>query len=369
MFSFSFSSQKSALLCALVLSLFVVQSCTESTTPSTPSSSQDSSVIVVNQGAYNSDNASLSRINRATDSVEANWFSEMNFGRKLGATANDVMLKGDTAFVSVTNSHTIEVINAKTGKLLTTILLSSNNQPWKLSLLSPSLAAVSTTNGDGIQFFDPRSCTLKNQVVTGPATQGLCGNSRYAWVANSGYGTLRAGEQHAGTIAVVDLATMQVSYRLTAGKNVTELVMSEDGNRVYAYYQELYTNTTAKQGIIEYDEASKMELRRWEFDGMGFMNYWKGNIYVLGKASTSDVNWSVLQLNTIVASQTLAPVFSLGAGISPNGLSVHPRDGSFWVSDAGDFNSRGKIVVFSNSGTQLKSYSVGLIPGYVAFYH
>ncbi len=365
------STSYAKLLCAVfVCALSFFSACTESTVPSTPTTNGlDSAVFVVNQGKFGEDNSSLSRIDPRTDSVVWNWYSDSNIGRKLGATANDILIKGDTAFISVTKSKTIEVINIKSGKLLHTMVFSGNDQPWKIALLSPQLAVVSTTNGDALRFFDPNTFALGARVHTGPATQGVCGNSRYAWVANSGYGDQRATEAGAGTISVVDLSTNLTSYTLTPGKNVTELCMSDDGTRVYAYYQELYSNPTAKQGIVEYDEATKLELRRWEFGGMGFLNYYNGAVYAIGKLDASESALSVLKVDTKSGTGSLQKVMTLSAGFYPNGFSVRKSDGSIWLSDAGDYNSRGNILCYSSSGIMRKSYSVGVAPGTVAFYH
>ncbi|MFM8178713.1 MAG: YncE family protein, partial [Candidatus Kapaibacterium sp.] len=250
---------RSRALCLFVLLALTVpgvMSCTSTDGPDlTPPPALDSAVMVVNQGLFGLDNASLSRI-RPDNSVDLSWFSAANASRKLGGTANDIAFLGDTAFISVTKSHAIEVINAKTGRHLGTMLLPVSYDPWEIEVISRSLACVSTTNGDGVQFFNPSTLTLLDHVVTGPATQGVAATATQVFVANSGYGTLRDTVTGAGTVSVIDIASRTVTAVLNIGKNVTEVQLSPDRKRLYAYYQELYTNPTAKQGIVEVDVAT-----------------------------------------------------------------------------------------------------------------
>ncbi len=366
---FSASASVRALLgFALVCCLFALQSCSSDTSPSNDNRvSLDSSAIVVNQGSFSSDNASLSRVHLNMDTVDLNWYSDANFGRKLGAVGNDIAFLGDTAFISVTNSHTVEVINAKTGKQLNTILFNAGEYPWKVVLLSSELGAASTTNGDGVRFFNPTTGVVLDYVHTGPAPEGICTDGQYLWVANSGYGTLRAKEAKAGTISVIDIATKMEAYNLAADSNVTELQISDDHASVFAYYQSLYTNPSAKQGVIQYSASSKLELARWTCYGYGYLNVQGSTVYLVGKLDSADLNLYILKLNTAAPSPAFQILTTLPSSVSPNGMSIDKRTGNLWLCDAADFSSRGNVLVYSPSGALLKSYQVGLNPGTVGF--
>ena len=225
---------------------------------------------------------------------------------------------------------------------------------------SPTLACVSTTNGDGIQFFNPSSLVLLENVMTGPATQGVASTSSLVFVANSGYGTLRDTVAGAGTVSVVDVASARVVAALTVGKNVTEVAVSSDKKMLYAYYQELYTNPNAKQGIVEYDVATLKETRRWEFSGIGYMNVVKDKIYVVGNTVGGTMTQQVLVIDRQSGSMTAA--MTIPSTLTVNGLTVDPKDLSLWLCDAADYASNGRAVHYSATGTLLASFPVGLIP-------
>lgn len=355
-------------LCALVLATASVSSCTSTSSPdATPPPALDSAVMVVNQGAFGLDNASLSRI-RPDNTVDLSWFSSANASRKLGGTANDIAFKGDTAFISVTKSHAIEAINARTGVHLGTILLPVAYDPWEIEIINGTLACVSTTNGDGVQFFNPSTLTLLDHVVTGPATQGVAATATQVFVANSGYGTLRDTVKGAGTVSVIDIATRSVTSVLNVGKNVTEVQLSPDKKRLYAYYQELYTNPTAKQGIVEYDVASLKETARWTFIGSGYMNVTSNGVYVIGKSAETVLAQQVLMINPLLATPTPTPLFSIPVGITVNGLTVDARDGSVWICDAVDYSRNGSVMHFTAQGVLKHAHDVGPVPARVAIY-
>ncbi|MCX7930900.1 MAG: hypothetical protein N2663_09320, partial [Chlorobi bacterium] len=90
-------------LFALAAFAVILSACSQSSSEPTPEPTPpDSVAIVVNQGTFGQDNASLTRINFRTGSVDEDWFTVANSGQKLGSLANDIALKGDTAFITVT---------------------------------------------------------------------------------------------------------------------------------------------------------------------------------------------------------------------------------------------------------------------------
>ncbi len=353
----------------LVVSCLVgLYSCTDTIAPAgTGSTVADSSVIVVNQGGYQQDNSSLSRILRRSDSVDRSWFSSANSGRKLGANANNMLIVGDTAFISVTGSHTIEVINVRTGTLVKTLHLDNDEQPWVFTQVNSSLAAVSTNNADGLRLFNPKTLELLERVTTGPATQGIAATASSIFVANSGAGSLRDTAAGAGTISVVDAVSRMTTHQINCGKNVTELICSDDAKRVYAFVSELWPSK--KQQVVEYDAVSFLERRRWTFTALGFMNYYQNAVYVLAKVDSNDAAWSVLRIDVSQSSPTPTALFTLPASFMPNGMNIRRSDGTFWICDAVDFASNGFVSVMDARGTQLKRFGVGLNPGNICFFH
>lgn len=342
----------------LVLSACGSNTTTEPTQKPTPA---DSVALVVNQGTYGQDNASLTRINFRTGTVDLDWFGAANNGQKLGAIANDIALKGDTAFVTVTTSKTIEAINIRTGKSVGRIQFTGQSEPWRITIVSPTLGVVTTTNGDGIAIFDPTTIQLVTTITTGPATEGVVVRGNYVFVANSGFGDLRQGEPHAGTIAVVNLTTRQVERYLNAGPNVRELVLSDDGKRLYAFYQHIYSQPDSLQGIIEYDAETYQEIRRWRLRCGGSLQFYRGSLYAFDYDPAIYSAKNILRFD--VSQQTVNPTsIPLPTGTTPSGFVFNRRDGSIVLFDARDYQSNGRVIVLSSSGQVLREYECGVAP-------
>lgn len=70
----------------------------------------DGTAYVLNEGTWGSNNATLSRVDIATGAISNGVFAAAN-GRGLGDVAQDVVVYGGKAYITVSFSNTIEVVN------------------------------------------------------------------------------------------------------------------------------------------------------------------------------------------------------------------------------------------------------------------
>ncbi len=365
---------KITLLPLFVATLCVfVQGCKENT-PITPVTPAATGVIIVNEGQYQTDNASLSLYDDSTGTTVKDWFGSVNVGVKLGATANDIVRKGDTAYVAVTDSRTIEVVQISTGKSLGRVnmgLLSTPSRPRKITLINDTLGCVSTYMGNGVLFFNTRTYVMLGQVITGPATEGIASNGTNVFVANSGLGDLAKDNPGAGTVSVVDISTRNVVATLDVGVNVTELVMNTDKSKLYAYFQHSYKKPDSLQGVVEYDANTFKELRRWRFKSMGNMRFYNNDIYVFnvsGFSSTKILKINLQNGSGITDYHSIEPAI-----LSPYGFSFNPTNGNLYITDAKDYVSNGEVRIYNKSDSTLngkfvKTLTVGVNPKSMLFY-
>ena len=78
--------------------------------PSKVEPTGDGNAIVLNEGNWSGNNSSLSKVNLATGAIGNNVFSAAN-GRGLGDVAQDVVVYGTKAYVTVSFSNTIEAMS------------------------------------------------------------------------------------------------------------------------------------------------------------------------------------------------------------------------------------------------------------------
>ena len=75
----------------------------------------DGTAYVLNEGSWGSSNASLDRVNLASGEIQHDVFATAN-GRGLGDVAQDVVVYGSKAYVTVSFSNTIEAVNLHDNK-------------------------------------------------------------------------------------------------------------------------------------------------------------------------------------------------------------------------------------------------------------
>ncbi len=75
----------------------------------------DGTAYVLNEGSWGSSNASLGRVTLSSGNTTQNVFTPAN-GRNLGDIAQDVLVYGSKAYVTVSFSNTIEAVNIKDNK-------------------------------------------------------------------------------------------------------------------------------------------------------------------------------------------------------------------------------------------------------------
>ena len=77
-----------------------------------PPSSDDSvhGVFVVNEGLRRQDNSTLTFYDPNENVAVQDYFAVKNPGLRLGDTGNDILIDGDKAYVTMTESHNIEVM-------------------------------------------------------------------------------------------------------------------------------------------------------------------------------------------------------------------------------------------------------------------
>ena len=72
-------------------------------------------LLVLDEGGWGANNAGVSRVDVATPSTIANYFADNN-GRGLGDVAQDMVVVNGKAYITVTFSNSIEIMDIATGK-------------------------------------------------------------------------------------------------------------------------------------------------------------------------------------------------------------------------------------------------------------
>ncbi|MCU0425646.1 MAG: hypothetical protein MUF71_08485 [Candidatus Kapabacteria bacterium] len=354
--------RKVALLLGLV---WFVVGCGQNPVQPDPIPASVQGAYILAEGLWRQDNSTLARFDAASGMVTQDFFARVNPGLRIGDTANNMVLKGDTLYVVVSTSRSIEVIRASSGVSLGRIRMPQMGQePRKMVIVNDTTAYVSNID-DSITEINPRTFTIRTpRIAVGPAPEGIAATSQYVVVANSGFGDFRANEPKAGTLSVVDLATRREIRTIAGLPNAGDVVTNRSKTRLYAAYRHLPMSRDSLGGIVEFDAANLQELRRWRMKSPSALNFSStgDTLFYLG-----DSGVELLTLRQTDAKPTIA-VRRTAMNEFWYGLGVHPRSSELWITNARDFSTNGEVIVRRIDGTIVRRFDVGINPNTVVFF-
>lgn len=321
-------------------------------------------VYILCEGLWKMDNSTLTRYNPATGAVENNFFSKANPGLRVGDTGNDIVLRGDTVYIAVTTSRTVEMFRASTGKWLNRVRFDDARMPRCLAF-APDGLYVSNYTDNSVSRLDPHTLSpLGNAIPCGPAVEGLVYAGTAVFAANSGLGSLQLDSPKAGTLAVIRAGASVPEQFMASVPNVVELRASPDGAILYAFSQEITSRPDIKPAIVEYNAVTLQEIRRWvveaaqspclsaQGDSLFFIS--KHGVDVLDMRASGAVPVTIVHKDR--------------ASDNWYSLALHPTDGTLWIGNARGYTTEGEVIVANKNGAYVRRFDVGVNPtGFVFF--
>ena len=354
---------------AVFMTMFFVACQQPASPPATlpVSALNDGGAYILCEGLWRQDNSTLWRYDDSTGAAVGDVFASANPSLRLGDTANDMLLAGDTLFIAVSTSRTIEILRASTAQWLGRIRFDNTRQePRRLTLFNDSTAYCSNLNDDSISEFDTRSFSVRApRIAVGPAPEGIAATRRYILVANSGFGDFRAADAKAGSISVVQPETRQEMRILQGFPNVTEILANKEKTRFYASYRHLPSKPDSLGGVVEFDAETFSEIRRWRaqtpsslcFSATGDTLFFLGARGVLGVNLSGDAREE--------------PFLALENPSSRDywyALAVRAETSQFWICNARNFSVSGEVLIYHTDKSLKSRFDVGLNPNRIVFF-
>lgn len=326
-----------------------------------------SGVVIVNEGLWRQDNATLTLYDARNDRAVTDWFVRQNPGLHLGDMGNDVAILNGRAYVLLSGSALIEVLDLPSGASAGRIRFPEGTFPTYLIMLNDSTGWVSTLEDDSVIEFNPLTMEVGRRVKVGPAPEGLAYAAGQLFVANSGLGALRNQEPGAGTMSVVDPEKGEERAQVEVGGNLRDLHYMPGNGMLYAFTGAALPDT-AGSGLAELDPVTWQIRRRWQISGaweVGFDDE-AGQVYVIAQGGIFriDVALDHAQPEPFLAE----PLNTLNEEV-PHSLAVSPYSGEVLVGIVrGYYSAPGRVDRYDRSGRLLGSFSTGLSPTAFGFF-
>lgn len=343
----------------------LVSSCSDDpVVPATGVEPLSRGVYVLCEGLWKMDNSTLVRYNPATGTVENNFYQKANPALRLGDTSNDIVLQGDTAFVAVTTSRSVEIFRVSTGQWLHRIRFGNGKMPRHIAF-TPNDAYVSNFTDNSLTRINPHTFSILNDAISaGPAVEGVAYAGGYIFAANSGLGSLQIDSPMAGTLTVIRVGSDTTAKTLPAAPNVSELLASPDGTKLYAVSYAVTGRPDIVPALIEYDVFLLTETRRWNAPEISSACFSRqgDTLFFL-----SEHGVDALDIRT-VGSAPATIVYKNNNDDHWYTLAQHPTEETLWIGNARGYTTEGEVIIADKQGVYKKQFNVGINPTAIVFF-
>lgn len=315
-------------------------------------------IMILNQGTFNMNNASISYYDVENRTLLQDYFTYQN-NRQLGDVANDIKMYGQKIYIIVNNSSQLEVMDIKGKSIKQMPLFNANQEPRQPRNITFHQGKAYVCSFDGtVVKIDTASLTIEGFVQVGKNPEDLCVANHKLYVANSGGLDFINYDK---TVSVIDLNSFSVIKTIEVMLNPNQIMAGNDGN-VYLLtrgnysdikygFQKISTITDSVVHTYAGVEAMNMAISgntAYLYD----YNSWGENPFVWIK--TFD-----LQTGTDIRN----PFITDGTKITaPYGIHVDDKTGNVYITDANNFTASGKVYCFDASGKKLFSLDAGITP-------
>ena len=351
------------LLAVLAVSLF---SCKPNQPEDPNAFTVGSGVLLLNEGNYQSSNASLTFYDPVADTVANNLFYKVN-NAPLGDVAQSMALVDGQLYIVVNNSNYIYKVNANTMVCDTTkpFKLTDFYSPREMHFVAPNKAYVSDLMGSGLWIVNPEDMTHAGFVETGNTTEKMVQVGNELYVSNWSYYYINAASHDSyNTVQVIDVNNDVMVAEVEVGKEPNTMVVDKNGHVWVLCEGRSWDAAYGEQpSLWEIDPMLKTAQRRYEFDGTA---------QVL-KSNPAGDQFYMIYNNAVrrfdLSSMALSETFGINAesGTLFYNMAVDPRTGDIYVTDAKNYMMNGKVFRYSSDGLLLASFEAGLIPSAMLF--
>ena len=327
-------------------------------------------VFVLSEGLFNQNNSTLSWIDFTTGQPDS-WnsdagrsydaFEKVN-GRRIGDTANDLLLYGSRLYIAVSESSTIEILEASTCRSLKQIPLSSEEHASQPRRMTAHKDFVYVCCFDGtVTRIDTLTMESDATVQVGRNPDGICCANGKLYVSNSGGLDTRNPDN---TVSVIDLDTFTEVKRITVRSNPGNIYA--DGTGVYVVSRGIFD-----YGTMDYD--SRLQRIDTQTDEVTAtfnipvlnMDIVDGRAWFYGYGAGGTIQILDLETGQILDSDFITD----GTRIQcPYAIKVEPVTRKVYVCDAIDYVTPGSLLCFSPEGRLLyQVQGIGINPNTVTF--
>ena len=327
-------------------------------------------IFVLSEGLFNQNNSTLSWIDFRTGQPDS-WnsqtgtsydcFEKVN-GRRIGDTANDMLLYGNKLYIAVSESSTVEILDASTCSSLKQISLSRDGKASQPRRLTASGGYVYVCCFDGtVTRID--TVTMINDATTqvGRNPDGICCAGGKLYVSNSG--GLDA-QNPDNTVSVISLDYFAEVKRISVRSNPGNIY--SDGNFVYVVSRGVFDYVTMNYDsrLHRIDTSTDQVTDTYDIPILN-MDIADGKAWFYGYGAGGTIQVLDLATGQITDSDFITDGTRMEC---PYSIKIEPTTRKVYVCDATDYVTPGSLLCFSPDGHLLyRIPGIGINPNTIQF--
>ena len=343
-------------LVALVSSVFFVSCTDDDNNVDVALGSYDNGVLILNEGGFGKGNASVSYLSDDFASLQNSVFSIVNPAITLGDTAQDIGFYQELAFIVLNGSNKIEVVNRYTMAHVATID-SGLDSPRYIVFANgkgfvSNWAKGSSTTDDFVAVINLSTYTVTSTISVAEGPNTIVVNNNNLYVAHSG------GWGYGKTVSVINSSDNSVSTTITVGDVPNSLEISNGVLYVLCGGKSKYSGAESAGSLHKINLSDNTVSSTLDFAAATHPS----NLDIEGEAVFYTVGSSIYKSTVTATTLPTSSLFSTTAQDVYGVYSFAVNDAKIYVGDAGDYNSNGKVYIYSNAGVLEHEYTVGIIP-------
>lgn len=345
-----------------IISAVLFASCTsDEPTTQTPLGSYDNGVLILNQGGFGHGDASVSYLSADFATQQNNIFSIVNPTITLGDTAQDLGFYQNLAFIVLNYSNKIEVVNRYTMTHVATISAGLDN-PRYISFSNGKGFVTNwgdggSTSDDYVAVLNLSTYSVSSTIPVAEGPERIVENDNKLYVAHVG------GYGYGNTISVINATNNTLSTTINVGDVPNSLAFENGSLYVICGGKPYYAPTETAGSFVKINLSNNTVSSTLNFPAATHPSNLALNNNELYYTVDDAIFKSTLNATTLPTT----PFFTTTSQGVSGVYSFAVYNSKIYVGDAGDYNSNGKVYVYSATGTLENQYTVGVIPAGLYF--
>jgi len=325
--------------------------------------------LVINEGLYGYNNASITYFSITSGTVYNNIFSKIN-GYSLGDVANSSIVIDSNLFVVVSTSRVLYEISLNTLKVNRILKFHQNSYPRQITYKS-NYIYITDAYQNYLYKIDISSFSIIDSILVGAQPEGLCIIDNYVFVVNSGWGDINANHPEASTLYKIDLKTFKVNSKIKTFLNPVEIIADTLNKQLFVACYNLPSNKDSSGTLAVYD--MNLNLKKFIQGNFSRVKLLKDNRIIClydtspAEGKNSRPGLAIVEFET---NQTRKLLNNHNSKEFWYNFLYDQENQQIWICNALDFQTFGKVQIYNTNpnltnAVFVKSFDTGLNPNQI----